>query len=284
MSSAALRLSAAEASAGLLRCPPGEVKRAGPGNLPGVVLRQWRTERALKNRGVDFRSDDPAAVAAAYEAMTAAEFDAINGRQAWANWRTIPASLDRLLPDRCSSERGLRAVDLGCGTGGSTAVLAWLLPPGSEVLGIEFAAPLARVAGNRDYPNRSGRGCSVTFSVGSACATFRTAAGAALADASADVVNASGVIGHHLSGGDLAACLNEVARVLRPGGVAALDPGPTASAATLTDGMTDRGFEFVRRTRSNPLDRCGHVVFRKRQASGGRQPSVCRDASEHTEG
>ena len=264
MSSAALRLAAAEASAGLLRCPPNEVKRAGPGNLPGVVLRQWRAERALKTRGVDFRSDDPAAVEAAYAAMTAAEFDAINGRQAWANWRTIPASLDGLLADE-----PCRAVDLGCGTGGSTAVLAWVLPPGSEVLGIEFTAPLARVARNRPFPNRnrpnrSGRGCSVTFSVGSACETFRTAAGAALADASADVVNASGVVGHHLSGADLAACLDEVARVLRPGGVAALDPGPTASAATLTDGMTARGFEFVRRTRSNPLDRCGQVVFVRR--------------------
>ena len=243
------------APAGPLRCPPAEVKRAGPGDLPGVVWRQWRTERALRRRGVRFRSDDPATVAAAYAAMTAAEFDAINGRQAWANWRTIPASLDGLLPDA-----PLRAVDLGCGTGGSTAVLAYLLPAGSEVLGVEFAEPLVRVARSRAFPNRTGR-VRVKFAVGSACGPFASSAGATLANASADLVNASGVVGHHLSGDDLAACLDEVARVLRPGGVAALDPGPTASADVLKEGMADRGFRFARRTRSNPLDRCGQCVF-----------------------
>ena len=243
-----------------LRCRPAEVKHAGPGNLPAVIWRQWRTERALTKRGVRFRSCDPAEVEAAYAAMTAAEFDAINGRQAWANWRTIPASLDGLLPRSFPGGGPLRAVDLGCGTGGSTAVLAWCLPGGGEIVGIEFAAPLARVARGRDYPNRTGRRCSVRFAVGSARGPFTTSSGATLADASVDLVNASGVVGHHLEGEDLAACLDETARVLRPGGVAALDPGPTASAATLAAGLEARGFRFARRTRSNPLDRCGQVV------------------------
>ena len=260
MSAADLKLAAAEASAGLLRCPPSEIAAAGPGNLPGVLWRQWRAERRLARRGVRFRSDDPVEVEAAYAAMTAGEFDAVNGRQAWANWRTIPASLDLLLPDRRLSGWGLRAVDLGCGTGGSTAVLAYLLPAGSEVVGIEFAEPLVRVARSRDYPNRGGRRCSVRFAVGSACGPFKTAAGAVIADAAVDVVNASGVVGHHLSGGDLAACLDETTRVLKPGGVAALDPGPTASAATIREGLEARGLRFARRTRSNPLDRCGQVV------------------------
>ena len=231
------------------------MKHAGPGNLPAVVWRQWRTERALAKRGVRFRSSDPAEVEAAYAAMTADEFDAINGRQAWANWRTIPASLDGLLPDA-----PLRCVDLGCGTGGSTAALAWCLPGGSEIVGVEFAAPLARVARSRDYPHRAGRRCSVRFAIGSACGPFTTSSGAVLADASVDLVNASGVVGHHLRGDDLAACLDETARVLCPGGVAALDPGPSASAATITAGLEAMGFRFARRTRSNPLDRCGQVV------------------------
>ncbi|QDT16105.1 class I SAM-dependent methyltransferase [Alienimonas californiensis] len=255
MSSAALRLAAAEASDGLLRCPPAEVKGAGPGNLAGVVWRQWRTERALAARGVAFRSTDPAAVEAAYAAMSAEEFDAVNGRQAWANWRTIPASLDMLLPDT-----PLKAVDLGCGTGGSTAVLAYCLPDGSEVTGVEFAAPLAAVAGGREYPNRAGR-CTVRFAVGSVCSPLTDADGRPFADGAVDLVNSSGVIGHHLTGGDLAACLDETARVLRPGGVAALDPGPRLSAGRLTELTTARGLRRVRRTRSNPFDRCGQVVF-----------------------
>ncbi|MFH5803533.1 class I SAM-dependent methyltransferase [Alienimonas sp. DA493] len=260
MSASALRTAAAEASDGLLRCPPGEVKGAGPGNLLAVVWRQWRTERALRARGVDFRSADPVRVEAAYAAMSAEEFDAINGRQAWANWRTIPASLDGLLPVARPDGGPLRAVDLGCGTGGSTAVLAYCLPDGSEVTGVEFAAPLVAVARRRQYPNRTGR-CTVRFVEGSAVGPLTDADGAPLADGSLDLVNSSGVIGHHLTGGDLNACLDETARVLRPGGVAALDPGPCVSADRLTERATARGLRRQRRTRSNPLDRCGQVVF-----------------------
>ena len=246
-----------------LRCPPGEAKRFGPGNLAGVLWRQWRAERTLKARGVRFRSTEPDAVAAAYAAMTADEFDAVNGRQAWANWRTIPTSLDGLLPDE-----PLRALDLGCGTGGSTAVLARLLPAGSTAIGVEFAEPLAEVARSREYPNRHGD-CRVAFLVGSVCEPLLDEDGGPVAAGSVDLVNSSGVIGHHLSGADLDACLDEIARVLRPGGVAALDPGPTASAATLAAGMEQRGFRLERRTRSNPFDRCGQAVFRR---AGGVSP------------
>ena len=238
-----------------LRCSPTGAGHAGYGDLPGVVWRQWRAERALRRRGVDFRSTDPAAVAAAYAAMSADEFDAINGRQAWANWRTIPASLDGLLPDE-----PLRAVDLGCGTGQSTAVLASLLPAGSEVVGVEFAEPLVRVARSREFPNRAG---DVRFAAGSVCDPLPGDGGEPLPAGSADVVNSSGVIGHHLAGADLAACLDEVARALRTGGVAALDPGPRVSTVTMRREMTARGFRFARRTRSNPLDRCGQAVFVK---------------------
>ena len=252
---------AAPAAAPALRCPPAAVTGAGPGNLAAVVWRQWRAERALAARGVEFRSTDPATVEAAYAAMTAEEFDAVNGRQAWANWRTIPASLDGLVPDA-----PLKAVDLGCGTGGSTSVLAYCLPDGSEVTGVEFAAPLAAVARRRDYPNRGGR-CAVRFVVGSVCGPLADADGRPLHDGSVDLVNSSGVIGHHLSGGDLDACLDEIARVVKRNGAAALDPGPRVSADRLREGMTTRGFRFVRRTRSNPFDRCGQAVFARR-ASG----------------
>ncbi|NNJ26320.1 class I SAM-dependent methyltransferase [Alienimonas chondri] len=262
MSAASLRLAAAEASAGLLRCPPAEVKEAGPGNLAGVVWRQWRTERALAARGIEFRSADPAQVEAAYAAMTAEEFNAVNGRQAWANWRTIPASLDGLLPDE-----PVRALDLGCGTGRSTAVLAYCLPDGSTVTGIEFAVPLVEVARGREYPNRSGR-CTVRFAAGSVCGPLTNADGETIADGSIDCVNSSGLLGHHLAGDDLQACLNEVARVLTANGVAALDPGPGLSSATLKRAMAERGFQFVRRTRSNPLDRCGQAVFIKQASEG----------------
>src|SRR3954469_15229830 len=105
-----------------------DIRRHGPGYVLAVCWRQWRAERSLARRGVHFRATDPDPdrVAGAYAAMSPTDFDAINGRQDWANWRTIPRALSGRLPDR-----PLRVLDLGCGTGGSTRVLAFYCPAGS---------------------------------------------------------------------------------------------------------------------------------------------------------
>src|SRR5262245_8177039 len=103
-----------------------------------VCWRQWRAERALARRGIHFRTTDLDQLAQAYAAMSADEFDAINGRQDWANWRTIPRALHTgKLP-----QRPLDILDLGCGTGSSTQVLAWHCHPRSRILGYELAAAL----------------------------------------------------------------------------------------------------------------------------------------------
>jgi SAM-dependent methyltransferase len=223
-----------------------------------VCWRQWRAEWSLRRRGIDFRTTDAEAARRAYSAMTPAEFAAINGRQAWANRRTIGRSLAGLLP-----RRRVSALDLGCGIGESTRVLAGLLPAGSRVLGIEFAAPLVEVARGRRYRDRTGRPADVRFAVGSVVETFRDETGEPVADGSVGLVNASGIVGHHLDPPDAERLAEETRRVLRPGGLAALDVGPRLSAAGLTRLMADLGFRRLRRTRSNPFDRTGQVVFRK---------------------
>src|SRR5262245_66680241 len=124
------------------------IRRHGPGHLLGVCWRHWRTERRLARRGVRFRTTDPDAVVAAYAAMTAAEFAAINGLQNWANWRTIPRALSGHVPDR-----PLRVLDLGCGAGFSTTVLAFCCPAGSHLTGHEFAEPLPATPRPRPFPN-----------------------------------------------------------------------------------------------------------------------------------
>ena len=243
---------------------------SGSDNLLSAVVRQWWTERRLRRRGIDFRTDDPAAARAAYSRMSPAEFDAINARQAWANRRTVARSLAGLLPDR-----PLRAVDLGSGTGESTRVLARLLPAGSRVLGLEFAAPIAEFAAARDYHGPDGNPADVRFRTQSIADPFRDADGRPLPGGSVDVVNACGVLAHHLGCDAVEACLSEVARVLRPGGVAALDPGPELPAADLRARAARHGLGFVRRTRSNPLDRCGQSVFRREpspKGDGSRRP------------
>lgn len=225
-------------------------------DLLTVCWKQWRTERALAARGVLFRTTDPAAVEAAYAAMTDEEFEAINGRQAWANWRTIPAALANRLP-----RRPVFAIDLGCGTGPSTRVLASVCPPGSRIIGYELAAPLARIASRHTFKGPDGHQQDVTFVAQGVTETLRDPDGKPLADASVDIANASGVVGHHLTEETVKPLVAELARVVKRDGVLLLDVGPTLSAEALARALAPTGWHPQGRFRSWLLDPNGQVLF-----------------------
>jgi hypothetical protein len=77
-------------------------------NIVLSFLRQlWTEGKLLLIRGISFRSRDNVAAREAYRQMQLVEFEGINARQRWANWRTIPRNLAGRLP-----ERKLFAVDL----------------------------------------------------------------------------------------------------------------------------------------------------------------------------
>lgn len=234
----------------LLRIDEAEIARHGPGHILAVCWRQWRVESALAARGVCFRTTDPAVAEAAYGAMSEEEFEAINGRQAWANWRTIPRALSGHIEDR-----PLRVIDLGCGTGPSTQVLAFYCPAGSSIAGYEIAEPLVRVAGKRRHPHRSGSLADVQFVARPVTEPLHAA------DASVDLANASGMVGHHLTPETIAPLVNELGRVLSPRGIAMLDVGPTLGEEALTIAMARSGFEHRGRFKSWPGDPTGEVVF-----------------------
>jgi SAM-dependent methyltransferase len=236
------------------------VRRHGPGHILRVCWRQWRTERALARRGVRFRTTEPAAAEAAYAVMSDREFDAINGRQSWANWRTIPRALSGHAPDR-----PLVVLDLGSGTGSSTQVLAFYCPVGSALIGYEVARPLAEVARRRSYLHWSGQPAQVVFLCQGVTETLRDEKGVPLRDESVDLVNASGVVGHHLDRDQAAELAKELRRVLRPGATAMLDVGPTLGDRKLTEVMTACGFVRRGRFRSWLLDPTGQVVFQRKR-------------------
>jgi SAM-dependent methyltransferase len=236
-----------------------DIRRHGPGNAFGVLWRWRRTERALARRGILFRSTDQAKAAAAYAAMSEREFDAINGLQDWANWRTIPRALSGHVPDR-----PLRVLDLGCGTGGSTRVLAFYCPAGSRITGYEFAQPLVEVARHRVYLHRSGGPADVTFVCQGVTEPLREPDGKPVADGSVDLVSASGVVGHHLNRESVLPLIAELTRLLVPDGAAMLDVGPTLRAPELTAVMTAAGFRALGRRRSWLLDPTGQVIFVRR--------------------
>jgi SAM-dependent methyltransferase len=228
----------------------------GPLDLLRICWRQWWTEHALSRHQVHFRLAEPQACAAAYAAMTPDEFDAINGRQDWANWHTIPHALNGRLPNR-----PLRIADLGCGNGGSTRVLAYYCPADSRILGYELVPSLVDIARQRRYLHASERPVSVEFVVQEITQPLRQPNSQPLPAQSLDLVNASGVVGHHLTAETIQPLIAELSRVLKREGLALLDVGPTLPARSLKRLMTDAGFHFLGRYRSWLLDPNGQLLF-----------------------
>jgi hypothetical protein len=94
--------------------------------------------------------------------------------------------------------------------------------------------------------------------------TFRDGCGDALADASVELVNSSGAVGCHFEARDTALLAQEVARVLRVGGLALIDSGRAGtSQRALVRVFAERSFEAIHRARSCVLDRYTQVCFRK---------------------
>jgi SAM-dependent methyltransferase len=234
-----------------------EIRRQGRGNALATCWRQWRAERRLQRRGAHFRDTHVERMAAAYRAMSEQEFDAINGRQDWANWRTIPRALSGHVPDRA-----LRIVDLGCGTGSSTRVLAWYAPAGSQITGYELAESLLKFARRRDYRHRSGQVGRVDFVRQDMTALpLMQADGTFVPTGSVDVANASGVVGHHLQVDTVSPLIAELRRLLAAGGIAMLDVGPSLGGRELRRLMQGAGFRCIGHYRSGWWDPTGEMVF-----------------------
>jgi SAM-dependent methyltransferase len=222
---------------------------------------QWKTERALQQRGVTFRSAAADVAHAGYEAMSTDEFDAVNGRQEWANWRVLPIILKGPLP-----ARPVQAVDLGCGTGASTQALAACCPAGSHILAIERSARFIKRALTRDYRFRGVEPCDVQLRQQSIARPWRYSNGVRLGHGEIDVVVSCGVLGHHFNRWTVGPVLAELRRVLRPSGLACLDVGPALSQEEMTKSMAALGFRPIANARSCLFDRNHHLVFQSEGA------------------
>ena len=86
--------------------------------------------------------------------------------------------------------------------------------------------------------------------------------------ASADLVNASGVVGHHLKPDTFPLLLAELQRVLKPAGIAMLDVGPNLRAGELRSLMEPAGFTHLGHFRSWFADPTGEMVFRRAERPG----------------
>jgi demethylmenaquinone methyltransferase/2-methoxy-6-polyprenyl-1,4-benzoquinol methylase len=134
-------------------------------------------------------------------------FDRIAGRYELLN-TVMTAGLHRLWNRRVVRATGLRpggrALDLACGTGSLTRDLAKGVGPNGYVLGIDFSREMLRVAEARPAPNVEYRLGNATDLEGVPSAAF---------DAATIAYGARNIP-------DLDALFSEMARCLRPGGVA----------------------------------------------------------------
>lgn len=229
-------------------------------NLARLFVKQVLTEgRLVLKRHVNFRQRSNEQAVRAYCEMNLPEFEGINARQKWANWRTIPKNILPLL-----GHEPLNAIDLCCGTGDSTEVLACYLPEGSTLLGLEYNENFARAARSRTYLDQHRKPVQVEFHVQSVLETFRDAHGHQIDAESVDLVNCCGAVGSHFDQHSTDKLVREITRVLKEGGIANVDSGPPGTTKKQVIEIFKRhGFELVSKSKSSFLDLFTELCFRK---------------------
>jgi SAM-dependent methyltransferase len=247
-----------------LRISERDIRQAarehGPrASVVSICFRHAVVAAKLRWRKILFRRNRNALARAAYCQMKADEFRTLNARQAWANWRTIPRNLAGRLP-----RRPVFALDLCCGIGDSTGVLAYYCAPGSRLLGYEFNPAFVEAARRRVFYDVSGNYADVQFVVQDILETFRDGSGSPLKNESVDMVNASGAIGCHF---DLAATeqvARECARVVKREGLALIDAGQGGVPARDLVALFNRhGFRAIHQARSCVFDRYWQFCLKK---------------------
>ena len=245
--------------------PPDDPHKQGSWlRVPGLMLRRGWSAWRLWRRGLMFKDTNQEISARAYAAMNSGEFAGINAFQAWADWRVLPR-LVGLIP----VDPPWHVIDLGCGQGVSTEVLAWCCPPGSRLLGIDLSEAALSAARQRCYRHSSGQSAAVQFRHQAIDQPWVDAQDRLVADNSITLVNASGIMGHHLDQTSVQRVVREIDRVLAPGGWAVLGFGPRRSARALEQTLREAGFIRAGQARSWWLDPCGQLAFQRQRPVSG---------------
>lgn len=235
--------------------------RLGGKSIAEILLAQalYEAKVVLKDR-LAFRTRENERATRAYCQMKTQDFEIVNSRQQWANWRTIPKNLIA-----CGFTSPLRALDLCCGVGHSTEVIASFLPLGSSVLGLEFNPEFVRRAKQRSYYHHSGRKVDVDFRAQSVLEQFVDPSGNPIPDNSIGLVNSSGAVGCHFTASSTEILAQEVKRVLQPGGFALIDAGKAGTPrGELVHIFQSLGMAYQGEEKSCFLDRYTNVRFLKR--------------------
>ncbi len=234
--------------------------RQRSGNIFFILLRRAFSDLMVTLQDKSFRNRPNDQACQAYCAMDMDQFDGINALQNWANWRTLPENLNQRLPSA-----PVRIIDLCCGTGQSTEVLAHYAAPGSRILGLEYNPRFLERARSRDYPGENGDPANVSFNAQSVLETFRDETQQRLPESSVDLINSCGAVGCHFDPPATQILALEITRVLKTGGLATIDSGKAGtSTGHLEEIFKALGFSVLHRAKSCAADRCTQVCFQKK--------------------
>lgn len=217
------------------------------------------TGRRIKGQGMIGAA--PGAVRDGFASLIGADFDEYNLPQSWVERRQIPRVLHRRVPKQRAS-----ILDLGCGPGTSTEVIAHFAHPSWEVIGYDLTPHLIEAARSRaeegGFKNHQGEAIAPTFVCQNIAAPLMRN-GSPIPDASIDLALSGGVVGLYLRRRDAITLVRELRRVVKPGGHIALDAGPSIPERLLRALAERHGFEFIERVRSFWIEPRPKLVFRR---------------------
>lgn len=250
-------------AAGTLVIPRAVIK-VNSRTLADLLVLKTRQHWMMKSNGIDWRSDERQRLMRVYDGMSEKQFLAANAPQVWVEERQIPRTLSGRVP-----ERGAVVVDLGCGPGSSTAIICRYAHPSWRITGVDLSENLVRWARRRAQNGEfvsMASGASKPIRPRFFCQSIAEGwmNDERLEDRSVDLVNSSGVMGHHLAEADTRRVIGEARRVLKPGGYLALDTGPRTRHGRMAELMGEQGFVEPAFIRGTTLDPRPKVVMRKR--------------------
>jgi SAM-dependent methyltransferase len=236
------------------------MKRAGTSHLLTILVVQAWTEFFLRvAKRINFRKRSNTDACRAYVKMSSGEFAGINARQRWANWRVIPKNLNGV-----QLFRPIVAIDLCCGVGHSTEVLACYLPESTKILGLEYSEVFVVEARKRRFYHQNGKTCDTQFRAQSVLEPFHWQDGQKVKDGEVSLVNSSGAVGCHFSIEETRILVTEIARVLKQGGIAMIDSGAAGTCKKdLIDLFKGQGFSAIKQSKSSIFDKYTQVCFVK---------------------
>ena len=218
----------------------------------------WTKATGRRIKGQGMIGAPAATVREGFDSLRGADFGHYNLPQAWVERRQIPVVLNGRVP-----AVGAVVLDLGCGPGTSTEVLCHYADASWSITGFDLTPHLIEAARSRAFRNRAGRVIVPRFECQDISEPL-VVGGVAVEGGSVDLAISGGVVGLYLSPAQAERLAAELARVVKPGAFAAVDAGPSVSAARLRGIMEGAGFEQVGIAKSFVIEPRPKLVFERR--------------------